>query len=156
MIGTYPEKFVTGGINRLFINAEPFPYSGKVVSVSYYLHEANGALLFGIWRQVGVITFTLLDKVQLPTSNQGLNNQVLANPMQFQAGEYFGFHTTASPTKTFLSVCQPGSQLPACKCGYATPYHRQRLRDAQLPIGVTVTMEDMDIKEIALMANIEP
>ena len=57
MMGIYPEKFGTGGITQLLINNEPFPYSGKVVSVSYYLDAANGALLFGIWRKVDSSTF---------------------------------------------------------------------------------------------------
>ena len=155
MMGTYPEKFDKGGISKLFINTEPFPYSGKVVSVSYYLAEANGALLLGIWRQVGGNTFTLLNKVELPTSNQGLNNQVLTNPMQFQTGEFFGFHTKAQQ-RTSVSNCHIVSQLSACNCRFLTSYYGREITDENLPIGVTVTLDVTTNRIIASMVNIEP
>ena len=157
MIGIYPERFDTVGTTRLFINAEPFPYSGKVVSVSYYLHEATDtALLVGIWQHVGNNTFKLLNKVQLPTSNQGFNNHVFNNPMLFQAGECFGFHTAAAPARTGLSLCTPTSQWPACNCGYSSPYYKAKIRDQHLPIDVTVTLSKIAHRAVAIMANIEP
>ena len=75
--------------------------------------------------------------------------------MQFQTGEFFGFHTKG-PQKTGLSFCLGGSQLPACNCGFSSFYYSTNIRDASLPIGATITWAKLKNKMVAIMANIEP
>ena len=156
-VGTYPQNYGKAGITHLVIGTEPFPYSGRVVSWSYYLGKANGSLFAGIWRQVTNSSFRLLDKIQLPTYNSGYNNHVLANPMQFQIVDFYSVHSkTGVKEKTGLSFCGGKRQPPACNCGVSTRYLNRHLKDEELPLNRTVTMANFVVKTIAIMANIKP
>ena len=81
-VGVYPIQATDGPMGALHIsNSHTFPYSGKVVSWSYYMTTTNAALFAGIWRKVDMNSIQLIDKVELPTDHVGYTTHVLSTPM---------------------------------------------------------------------------
>ena len=157
MQGVYPLPFgYPKSLRYMYISMQSFPYSGKVVSWSYYVAEADAWLFVGIWRSVGNSGFTLLEKVQLPTGSLGYHNFTVPTAMEFRIGDFFGVHTKTG-SKLGLSFCNPDSEYPTCKCDDVFQrYVIADIQDESLPVGGSVTLNTDKVAAFAIMANIEP
>ena len=160
MLGTYPLEFGSGySPGHLFVNMRSFPYTGKVVSWSYYVAKPSNTLFVGIYRSLGNLRLTLLERVQLPVHSTGYHNYTLPTPMKVRIGDFFGIHTILG-SGTAISDCGLNSAYPTCKCiDVFQRYMRLRSnsRVEHNPVGSTVQMEDfIVIKTYSIIANIEP
>ena len=158
-VGMYPSKAHAGAMANLFISySHTFPYSGKVVSWSYYMTTTNAVLFAGIWREVDASSFKLIDKVQLPTDHLGYTTHVLSTPMYVQVGDHIGYHSK-NGFRTGLSFCYRQSSLPQCNCNLPRESIVLVKRNEDLPTGQILTVsisDDVIYKEGAIMANLEP
>ena len=158
-VGMYPYKACPLFRSTLHISdSHPFPYSGKVVSWSYYMTTTNAAFFAGIWRKIDASSFKLIDKVQLPTDHIGYTTHVLSTPMYVQVGDHIGYHSKRG-FKTGVSSCPVHGSLPHCNCNLPRKSIMIRKKNEDLPTGQIETFsmsDDIVHREGAVMANLEP
>ena len=158
-VGMYPHKASAGFMAQLYISdSHTFPYSGKVVSWSYYMTTTNAALFAGIWRKVDASSFKLIDKVQLPTDHIGYTTHVLSTPMYVQVGDHIGYHSKRG-FKEGVSYCPGYDSLPQCNCNLPRKSIMIRKKNVDFPTGQIVTFsmsDDIVHRAGAVMANLEP